>query len=89
MLARTPFRVYPLPYQPQPRPAHQTCTFLPIQSITDATLFQSTGQAKSIALDQLRYTLYIAEDNITKHTEYILKSLVKISGMSEEIPEAT
>jgi len=45
-------------------------------------MFQSTGPAKSIALDQLKYTLLIAEDNITKHTESILKSLVKISNMA-------
>jgi hypothetical protein len=41
-----------------------------------------------MALDQLKYTLLIAEDKIMKHTETVLKTLVKISHTGEEIPEA-
>jgi len=79
---RTPIRINSLPNQPQPRSTHKNRTFFFTKAINDATMFQSTGPAKSIALDQLKYTLLIAEDNITKHTESILKSLVKISNMA-------
>lgn len=41
-----------------------------------------------MALDQLKHTLLIAEDKIAKHTERVLKTLVKISQTADEIPES-
>ena len=39
-------------------------------------------------MDQLKFTLLIGEEGITKHTETILKSLVKISQNADDIPDA-
>lgn len=39
-------------------------------------------------MDQLKFTLLIGEEKITKHTEVILKSLVRISHTAEEVPDA-
>lgn len=39
-----------------------------------------------MALDQLKHTLLIAEHKIAKHTETVLKTLVKIGQTGEEIP---
>lgn len=42
-----------------------------------------------MALEQLKYTLLIAEHSITKHTETVLKALVQISFSMSEIPESS
>jgi hypothetical protein len=59
-----------------------------MQCISEISEFQNTNQTKAKALDQLKFTLLIGEDKITKHTELILKSLVRISHTAEDIPEA-
>ena len=42
-----------------------------------------------MALDQLKYTLLIAGDKISKHTENVLKTLVKITHAADDIPGTT
>ena len=52
-------------------------------------MFQNTGRTKGMALDQLKYTLLIAGDKISKHTENVLKTLVKITHAADDIPGTT
>lgn len=73
---------------PQPRPADQTRNPSPTQTIAEITEFTTTNQAKSKALDQLKFVLLLGEEGTARHTEAILKALVRVSLGAEEIPEA-
>jgi hypothetical protein len=58
-----------------------------MQCINEITEFQNSSQTKAKALDQLKYALLIGEDKITKHTELLLKSLVRVWLNAEDIPD--
>jgi hypothetical protein len=51
------------------------------------TEFQNSSQTKAKALDQLKHALLIGEDRITKHTELLLKSLVRVWLNAEDVPD--
>ena len=56
--------------------------------IQEATEFHHTNQTKSKALQQLKYTVLIAEKAATKHTEQVLRAIVKLWPAAEDIPRA-
>lgn len=87
LLYRAPLLAYPLPDLAQPGLLSQARTPLPTQCINDITEFQNSSQTKAKALDQLKYALLIGEDKITKHTELLLKSLVRVWLNAEDIPD--
>ena len=84
---RAPFLANPLSHNAQPRLPHQARPSFPMQCITDITEFQNSSQTKAKAIDQLKYALLIGEDKITKHTELLLKSLVRVWLNAEEVPD--
>lgn len=84
---RTSLRANSLSHRAQPRRPHQACISLLTQCINEITEFQNSSQTKGKALDQLKYALLIGEDKITKHTELLLKSLVRVWLNAEEVPD--